>query len=116
VLGELAPLAYEAGLGPREFRESTVAEVTAYIHAAMRRWARAHDARAWAVAHLMLATGNLRRGLTVGTLMRELLGREPGTVAPPTDRTMSPEATAAHLKAWVDTMQATPSPTRVRES
>lgn len=113
LLAELAPLAYEAGLTPSEFRASTIAEITAYLHATTRRWAREHDARAWAVAHLMLATGNMRRGLTVGGLLRELLGREPEILRRAEPERLSPAATAAHLKAWVDMRRAASQ--RVRE-
>lgn len=46
----------------------------------VRRQARAADARAWIVAHLMVASGHMRKGTRVDQLMRELLGRKPGTV------------------------------------
>jgi hypothetical protein len=77
----------------------------------MRRQIREMDARAWMVAHLMLATGNLPRGTRLGPLMRQLLGREPGQ--PPDATTtaatsegdevgrLSPEASVTYMKAWL---------------
>jgi hypothetical protein len=77
----------------------------------VRRQIRDMDARAWMVAHLMLATGNLPRGTRLGPLMRQLLGREPGQL--PDDTTtaatsdvdepgrLSPEASVTYMKAWL---------------
>jgi hypothetical protein len=97
----VVPLAYEAGMTPPEVRQSTLAELTAYIQASARRLVQVHEARVWMTANLMLATGNFPRTLTLRQLMRELLGRDPGGAAP---AEMSPETTAAHLKAWVQAM------------
>ena len=69
------------------------------------------DARAWMVAHLMLATGNLPRGTRLEPLMRQLLGRAPGEGADATDREtaesdeqagrLSAEASVTYMKSWV---------------
>jgi hypothetical protein len=76
----------------------------------MRRQIRDMDARAWMVAHLMLATGNLPRGTRLGPLMRQLLGREPGqpvemttaaTPEPDEPGRLSPEASVTYMKAWL---------------
>jgi hypothetical protein len=107
----VVPLAYELGMTPPEVRASTLAELTAYIRASTTRLMRAHEARAWMTAHLMLATGNFPRTLTVRQLMRDLLGRDP-LDAPPEE--MSPAATAAHLTAWVQAMGERPAPVRER--
>jgi hypothetical protein len=65
---------------------------------------------AWMVAHLLVGGGTLQRGTRVDTLMRNLLGREPGTVPGQTEperpsRALSPEATAQYIKTWVQTMR-----------
>jgi hypothetical protein len=98
----VVPLAYEAGMTPPEVRQSTLAELTAYIQASARRLTQAHEARVWMTANLMLATGNFPRTLTLRQLMHELLGRDPSGADE--SATMSPEATAAHLKTWVEAM------------
>jgi hypothetical protein len=109
ILADLAPIAYEAGLSPSDFRAATFQEVRDWLHAAARRQARAQDARAWAVAHLMLATGNYARSLTLPALMRDLLGREPGTLRrvdgheEDSRARLSVEASIAHMKAWTQT-------------
>jgi hypothetical protein len=107
----VVPLAYEAGMTPPEVRQSTLAELAEYIQASARRLAQAHEARVWMTANLMLATGNFPRTLTLRQLMSELLGRDPSGAAEP--EAMSPEATAAHLKAWVEAMDGRTQ--RVRE-
>jgi hypothetical protein len=96
---------------PPEVRQSTLAELTAYIQASARRLAQAHEVRVWMTANLMLATGNFPRTLTLRQLMHELLGRDPSGAAP---KEMSPEATAAHLTAWVQAMGEHPAPVRER--
>jgi hypothetical protein len=108
----VVPLAYEAGMTPPEVRQSTLAELIAYIQAVTRRLAHAHEVRVWMMANLMLATGNFPRTLTLRQLMSDLLGREPsGAAAEP--EALSPEATAAHLKAWVEAIDG--RTVRVRE-
>jgi hypothetical protein len=110
----VVPLAYEAGMTPPEVRQSTLAELTAYIQASTRRLVQQHEARVWMMANLMLATGNFPRSLTLRQLMHELLGREPIDAAPAAEpATLSPEATAAHLKTWVQAMDGRTQ--RVRE-
>jgi hypothetical protein len=109
VLADLEPHAYEAGLSPADFRAATFRELRAVIQAHHRREARALDAMAWVVAHLLVGGGTLRRGTRVDTLMRDLLGREPGTVPGQTEparqpRVLSPQATAEYIKTWVHTM------------
>jgi hypothetical protein len=79
------------------------------IQAHHRRQARTLDEMAWIVAHLLVGGGTLRRGTRVDTLMRDLLGREPGMVPGQHEpdrqpRALSPEATAEYIKAWVQTM------------
>jgi hypothetical protein len=106
----VVPLAYEAGMTPPEVRQSTLAELTAYIQASARRLMQEHEARVWMTANLMLATGNFPRTLTLRQLMHELLGRDPGGTEP---EALSPEATAAHLKTWVEAMDGRTQ--RVRE-
>ena len=118
LLADLEPYAYDAGLAPSEFRAATFRELHGVIQAHHRRQARELDAMAWVVAHLLVGGGTLRKGTRVDDLMRDLLGREPGTLpgaAPvePSSRTLSPEATAAYIKGWVHTMRGTPQ--RVRE-
>jgi hypothetical protein len=88
-------------------RAATFHEVHAVIRAHHRRQARELDAMAWVVAHLLVGGGTLRRGTRVDQLMHDLLGRAPGTVpgeAPAPTRELSPEATAAYLVQWVQTM------------
>jgi hypothetical protein len=56
------------------------------------------------VAHLMVASGNLRKGTRVDRLMRDLLGREPGTVPgqPEITReapTLDPEQSVEYMAA-----------------
>jgi hypothetical protein len=110
----VVPLAYEAGMTPPEVRQSTLAELAAYIQAATRRLAHEHEMRVWQMANLMLATGNFPRTLTLRQLMRDLLGRDPSGAEPDAEpETMSPEVTAAHLKAWVEAMDGRTQ--RVRE-
>jgi hypothetical protein len=109
VLADLEPYAYDAGLSPTEFRAATFRELRAVIQAYHRREARTLDVMAWIVAHLLVGGGTLRRGTRVDTLMRDLLGREPGTVPGQTDpesrpQTLSPQATAEYIKTWVQTM------------
>src|SRR4029450_9507312 len=107
---------------PREVRQSTLAELTAYIQASARRLVQAHEARVWMTANLMLATGNFPRTLTLRQLMHELLGRDPSGAAPgglsPGGRAapagLLPEATAAHLKAWVQALNRRTSRGRER--
>jgi hypothetical protein len=87
------------------------------IQAHHRREARALDAMAWVVAHLLVGGGTLRRGTRVDTLMRDLLGREPGTVPGQRDsdrepRALSPQATAEYIKTWVETMRGQAPPGR----
>jgi len=59
------------------------------------------------VAHLLVGGGTLRKGTRVDQLMRDLLGRAPGTVpgetpeASPSRRELSPEASVAYMAAWV---------------
>jgi hypothetical protein len=106
----VVPLAYEAGMTPPEVRQSTLAELGAYIQASARRLVQEHEARAWMTANLMLATGNFPRTLTLRQLMGELLGRDPGGAEL---EALSPEATAAHLKTWVEAMDRRTQ--RVRE-
>jgi hypothetical protein len=76
-----------------------------------RRQARELDALAWLVAHLLVGGGTLPKGTRVDQLMRDLLGREPGTLpgqqaaAPTQDApsgVLSPDETAAFIKTWVD--------------
>jgi hypothetical protein len=98
----VVPLAYEAGMTPPEVRQSTLAELAAYIQASTRRLVQEHEMRVWMTANLMLATGNFPRTLTLRQLMSDLLGRDPGGAAEP--EALSPEATAAHLKTWVQAM------------
>lgn len=91
---------------PALFRRSTFTEIVDWLRAYAVRLAREHDARAWQTAHLMLATGNYPRGLTFAHLLRQLLGREPGTLAgadsEAEDRPrLSVAASIAHMKAWV---------------
>jgi hypothetical protein len=110
VLADLEPYAYDAGLSPAEFRAATFRELRGVIQAHHRRQARALDEMAWVVAHLLVGGGTLRRGTRVDTLMRDLLGREPGTVPGQTEpdrrpRALSPEATAEYIKTWVATMR-----------
>ena len=104
------PHAYEAGLSPSEVRQATFGELRAVCKAAVRRQIRDMDVRAWQVAHLMLATGNMPRGTRLGPLMRQLLGREPGQLpdpAPDPDAEptvpgqLSPEASVTYMKSWV---------------
>jgi hypothetical protein len=79
----------------------------AVIRAHHRRQARELDAMAWIVAHLLVGGGTLRRGTRVDQLMADLLGRPPGTVpgeVPAPTRELSPDATAAYLVRWVQTM------------
>ena len=59
---------------------------------------------AWTVANLLVGGGTLRKGTRVDRLMRDLLGREPGTVpgeTPPEPETLTAEASIAHMAAWV---------------
>jgi hypothetical protein len=96
-------------LSPAGFREATFRELREVIQAHHRREARTLDAMAWVVAHLLVGGGTLRRGTRVDTLMRDLLGREPGTVPGQPDpdrrpRALSPQATAEYIKTWVETM------------
>jgi hypothetical protein len=79
----------------------------AVIRAHYRRQARELDAMAWVVAHLLVGGGTLRRGTRVDQLMTDLLGRPPGTVpgeTPAPTRELSPDATAAYLVHWVQSM------------
>lgn len=90
---------------PWIFRRYTPAEFLRRCRAHAARQARRADARAWTVAHLMIATGNMGQ-MTVSALMRDLLGREPGTVdaaAPPAEDAahMTPEASVAYLASVV---------------
>jgi hypothetical protein len=88
-------------------RAATFHDVHAVIRAHHRRQARELDMMAWIVAHLLVGGGTLRRGTRVDSLMADLLGRAPGTVpgeAPAPTRELSPEATAAYLVQWVQTM------------
>lgn len=102
LLAELTGYAYEAGLTPSEVRAATFGELQAVVAAWGRRERRAHEARAWVVAHLMLVSGNLPRGTQVGALWRSLLGREAGEAAAPPERpAMTPEESVAYMKAWV---------------
>ena len=93
-------MAYEAGLAPSEVRDATFGELQAIADAWMRRERRAHEARAWVVAHLMWATGNLPRGTQVGALMRSLLGRTDPEPPPAATAELSPEASVAYMRAW----------------
>src|SRR4029450_7608906 len=101
VLATVVPLAYEAGMTPPEVRQSTLAELTAYIQASARRLVQAHEARVWMTANLMLATGNFPRTLTLRLLMHDLLGRDPSGAAP---EELSPEAKAGPLQARVQAL------------
>ena len=80
MIAEALPVAAELGLRPREFRELTPGEFDILVTAEVRHRARRADERAWVVAHLMAASGNLPKGTRVDRLMRDLLGRKPGTV------------------------------------
>jgi hypothetical protein len=95
-------VAADLGLTPWAFLRHTPGEVADRVQAAQRRAARHADERAWTVAHLMVATGNLQRGTTVASLMRDLLGRAPGTVPgqPEADAEpagLSPEASVEYM-------------------
>jgi len=94
-------VAYDAGLAPSEIRDATFGELQAVAESWMRRERRAHEARAWVVAHLMWVTGNLPRGTQVGPLMRMLLGRPDAEVPErPATEELSPEASVAYMQAW----------------
>ena len=94
-------------------RDATFAELAGVIHAHARRQARTLDEMAWVVAHLLVGGGTLRKDVRVGPLMRDLLGREPGTLPgaapvervapsePPPSRELSPEASVAYMAAWM---------------
>ena len=99
-------MAYEAGLMPSEFRQATIAEITAVCLAHVRRECRVADARALQTACLMISLGHHRPGTTVESLMRSLLGRDPGTVPgqPDASRTLpepEPEAFVEWLGLYV---------------
>jgi hypothetical protein len=60
------------------------------------------------VAHLMVASGNMRKGTRADRLMRDLLGREPGTV-PGQDvaverPTLSADASVEYMAAMVQAL------------
>jgi hypothetical protein len=97
-------VAYEAGLAPSEVRDATFGELQAVADAWMRRERRAQEARAWVVAHLMWATGNLPRGTQVGPLMRSLLGRNDPEPERPATEELSPEASVAYMQAYTARM------------
>jgi hypothetical protein len=92
-------------LRPWEFDRLTPREFQRRVRAEVRRHARRADERAWVVAHLMAATGNLPKGTRVDALMRDLLGREPGTVpgqdAAGRRRHLSADQSVEYLAAWV---------------
>ena len=66
---------------PRSSAAATFTELLGVIQAHRRRQARELDAMAWTVAHLLVGGGTLRKGTRVDALMRDLLGRAPGTRA-----------------------------------
>jgi hypothetical protein len=49
----------------------------------------------------MWATGNLPRGTQVGTLWRQLLGREAETEVAAERPALSPEDSVAYMQAWM---------------
>jgi hypothetical protein len=93
-------VAYDAGLSPAEVRDASFGELQAVAESWMRRERRAHEARAWVVAHLMWVTGNLPRGTQVGSLMRTLLGRAEAEPERHATEELSPEASVAYMQAW----------------
>ena len=108
------PVADDLGLKPWEFWALTMPEFLRLVDAEIRRRARAADERAWAVAHLAYFCGHVKPGVSVGDLMRALLGRElgtlPGAVEPepmppsapaPAGKEMTPAESVAFAAHWV---------------
>ena len=107
-------MADDLGLKPWEFWALTMPEFIRLVDAEIRRRARAADERVWVVAHLAYFCGHVKPGVSVGELMRALLGRELGTLpgavepdpprpapSPAPAKEMTPAESVAYAAHWV---------------